>query len=211
MPIPLNPHKDPAKIVRKIAPLYGLVLAGGKSLRMGKDKSAIVYHKENQVAHQAELLNNFCEHTFVSRQSHHEEGSQYDVLTDTVIGLGPMGGLLSAFEAYPHVSWFCVACDLPFLDLPTLKLIVEARNPEKVATCFLNPVSGMPEPLVTIWEHVAYPILLDFVSQGVSSLKKVLIHSDVAHVMLDDPHKLFNANTPKDRDEALSFLRKTST
>ena len=51
---------------KKQAPLYGLVLAGGRSTRMGQDKSLISYHGKAQREYMADLLGQWCSRTFIS-------------------------------------------------------------------------------------------------------------------------------------------------
>ncbi|MCL4693819.1 MAG: NTP transferase domain-containing protein, partial [Candidatus Hydrogenedentes bacterium] len=53
-------------------PLYGLVLAGGKSTRMGQDKSALRYYDKPQVAHCLEMLGQFCKRVYVSCRADQE-------------------------------------------------------------------------------------------------------------------------------------------
>ena len=191
------------------APLKGLVLNGGKSQRMGSAKSHINYHGKPQSEYEADLLKQFCTTTYLSTSQHSvtEEGSSYESIPDTFIGLGPFGGILSAFRKDPNAAWLTVACDLPYLDKETVAQLVRARNTSKVATCFYNPETDFPEPLITIWEPRAYPILLDYLAQGYSCPRKVLINSDIEMIKMADPIKMKNANTPEERVEAEGYLK----
>ena len=85
-------------------------------------------------------------------------------------------------------------CDTPFIDEELLNQLISNRNPSKLATCFHNPETKFPEPLITIWEPRAYPVLLQFLSMGYSCPRKVLINSDIEELTLEQPDKLFNAN-----------------
>ena len=191
------------------APLKGLVLNGGKSQRMGSAKSHINYHGKPQSEYEADLLKQFCTTTYLSTSQHSvtEEGSSYESIPDTFIGLGPFGGILSAFRKDPNAAWLTVACDLPYLDKETVAQLVRARNTSKVATCFYNPETDFPEPLITIWEPRAYPILLDYLAQGYSCPRKVLINSDIELIKMADPVKMKNANTPEERAEAEGYIK----
>lgn len=105
--------------------LYGLGLAGGKSLRMGKDKAAINWHGKAQQYYLADLLKNFVrKFLFPAVQS------RFLILipiiktiTDVINSFGPYEAILSAFRYNSNCAWFIIACDLPLLDLQTLQYL----------------------------------------------------------------------------------------
>src|SRR5690606_10347080 len=75
-------------------------------------------------------------------------GDKAGMLIDTFQGLGPMGGILSAFRKDPNGAWLTVACDLPLLTSSTLQYLIKHRNPSKLATAFFDSDAKFPEPLV---------------------------------------------------------------
>ena len=85
--------------------------------------------------------------------------------------------------------------------------LVNHRNPTKLATCFYNPETEFPEPLITIWEPKAYPVLLEFLSQGYSCPRKVLINTDIEMIQMKDPTKMTNANTDEERKIAFEAIK----
>lgn len=192
---------------RRIAPLKGLVLAGGKSERMHTDKGSIAYHGKTQREHMFGMLADLCTETFISGRS--EEG--LPEIPDSFTGLGPYGGILSAMQKDPDASWLTVACDLPYLTVDTLQHLVQQRNPSKIATAFLDSDARFPEPLITIWEPRAYPVLLQFLSQGYSCPRKVLINTDIELLQAPDVAEFRNVNFPEERDEAMRYFNNPSS
>jgi molybdopterin-guanine dinucleotide biosynthesis protein A len=188
--------------------LYGLVLAGGKSQRMGQDKGKMDYHGKPQREHMADQLAKSCAEVFISGRADQEMDTNYSYLPDTFTGLGPFGGLLSAFRAHPDAAWLVVACDLPLLDQKTLQQLVDARNSSKIATAFNSPVNTFPEPLIAIWEPRAYWALLQFLAQGYSCPRKVLINSAVELIDAQSPEALMNVNRPEEYEQVLKVLNK---
>lgn len=188
-------------------PIHGLVLAGGKSTRMKRDKSEISYFGQHQKKHMFDLLSAVTSKTFYSVREDQLVDSDPSLLGDTFVGLGPYGAILSAFRSNPNVAWLVTACDQPFLTRETLDLLVAKRNPSKVATAFYNPETEFPEPLITLWEPRAYAHLLHFLSLGFSCPRKVLINTAVEIVHLEDPIVLKNVNTPEEYEEAVKILR----
>ena len=196
------------QLVADIPPLYGLVLAGGKSQRMGKDKGQINYHGKPQRVFMADILNEICDETFLSvRSSKKETPTDYPFLEDTFYDLGPFGAIASAFRHQPNAAWLVIACDLPLLDLETLDFLVKNRNPSAIATAFNSPVNEFPEPLISIWEPSSYPILLQFLAQGFSCPRKVLINSDVNLVDAPAGQKLMNVNRPEELAEVMKLIK----
>lgn len=198
-------------LVEETPPLNGLVLAGGKSQRMGKDKGALEYFGKPHREYLADILNKSVNQTFISCRKNQDEliETRYKKLYDTFEGLGPYGAILSAFREQPNRAWFTVACDLPHLDKKTIKQLVASRNPSKLATCFHNPETKFPEPLITIWEPRAYPVLLEFLSQGYSCPRKVLINTDIEEIHMDDPIHMLNANDPDTFKQAKDHISST--
>lgn len=196
------------KMAAAVPPLSGLVLAGGKSRRMGTDKSVLAYHDRPQRDVVLDHLAGVCGQSFLSCRPDQagELVFSYDVLPDTFLGLGPMGAILSALRQQPDSAWLVLACDLPLLDAATIRFLVENRNPSAMATAFRSPESGFPEPLAAIWEPKSYPVLLQFLAQGYSCPRKALINSHTHLVEPPNPDALLNVNTPEEVETALQKL-----
>lgn len=197
-----------AQLTAARAPLYGLVLAGGKSQRMGQDKGLIEYHGQPQREFLAEQLQSVCGEVYYSIRPDQDTELPGPVIKDSFIGLGPFGAILSAFREHPNAAWMVVACDLPLLDKKALQQLAQKRNSSKLATAYHNPATGWPDPLVTIWEPRAYPVLLQFLTQGYSCPRKVLINSEIEMINAPDPNILLNANSPEEKAEVEQILAK---
>ena len=195
-----------------IPPLYGLVLAGGKSTRMGHDKGTIQWHGKEQRYYMADMLATLCEKVFISCKPEQRQdiAPNYNNLPDSVEGSGPLIAILSAFKAIPDVAWLVIACDLPLMDTTTLQYLIQNRNTSSAATTFKSPFDGLPEPLITIWEPSAYNMLLAHQADGFSCPRKALIRNvnNVSVLSPPDPTKLMNTNTPEDAEEARKILNK---
>jgi molybdopterin-guanine dinucleotide biosynthesis protein A len=178
--------------------LNGLLLAGGKSERMGFDKGSVNWHGKEQRYYMADMLKAFCNEVFISCRPDQriEIDPQYASLPDTFTGLGPFGAILSVFREKPDNAWMVIACDLPLLDANTLQYLVANRNTSSIATAYQSTYDDFPEPLITIWEPKSYPVLLSFLAQGYSCPRKVLINNDITLLNAPDSAALTNVNTP---------------
>lgn len=196
-----------SELKTQIAPISGLVLAGGKSQRMGKDKGMINYHGIPQRQFLFDLMETTCKERFYScRADQKPDFEGLALIFDRFVGLGPYGAILSAFLQQPDAAWLVVAVDLPLIDESIIADLCKRRNPSKLATAYLNPETGFPDPLLTIWEPRAYPVLLQFLAQGYSCPRKVLINADIELLETHRPEVLTNVNSPEEMELVLKKI-----
>lgn len=189
--------------------INGLVLAGGKSTRMGTDKDVMKWHGKEQRYYAADLLKSFCNEVFISCRPDQVAtiDEAYLALPDTFLNMGPTGGILSALRSQRDKAWLVVACDLPLLNEETLRYLITNRNKNNIATTYESPYDGLPEPLITIWEPESYPVLLNFLGKGMTCPRKVLMNSETSILKPLQPQALMNVNTPEDAKKATEVLQ----
>lgn len=193
--------------------LYGLVLAGGKSTRMGKDKAGIVYMDKPQLQVAYELLEQFCSKVFISSRKDQtivppchlypriEDSPEYE-------GKGPLAGILSAMKLHPEPAWLVLACDLPFINVQTIENLLNHRHSGAIATAYRNHFDHLPEPLCAVWEKGYWGQIDRFFKHGVHCPRKVLLQSNAKLIELQSAHELDNINNP---DEAIKAVEQIKT
>ncbi len=191
------------------AKLYGLVLSGGKSTRMGTDKGMIAYHALPQREYLYSLLNLVCEQTFISLREEQKTGLPKKI--ETIVDLdefkGPYNGLLSAHKKHPEVAWLVLACDLPLIDLKALEELIAARDPKFMATAYALKENPLPEPLCAIWEPGALADSKAYLERGNGTCpRKYLINSEVKLIFPKRDYVLLNANSKEEYEEALKKM-----
>ena len=193
-------------------PIYGLVLAGGESRRMGRDKALLSRDGTSQLAHVAALLEKVTDRVFVSTRSELQgetERSRFAQIVDRYKDIGPIAGILSAMDEYPEVNWLVVACDLPNIDVATLRYLLENRSAEQPFTAFRSSYDGLPEPLCALYLSGSDAIIREFVdNDNTVCPRKILIRSDTHLIEQPNPVALDNINTPEDLES--SVLEATS-
>ncbi len=193
------------------AKLYGLVLSGGKSTRMGSDKGLIEYHSQPQRDYLYDLLQQVCEATYLSLRADQEEKAPFGFasITDEDKYRGPLNGILSAHTKHPTAAWLVLACDLPLMDLKSLKQLIKARDPEKYATSFANKEDPLPEPVCAIWEPKALQTAIAYLDAGNGTCaRKFLIKNDTKLVFPENKNVIMNANSVEEYQEALAKISK---
>ncbi len=112
-------------------PLYGLVLAGGRSTRMQRDKAALSYQGRNQLDRAMDLLGSCVQQAFVSVRADQRSDparARYPQVLDACDGLGPIAGIAAAQALQPDAAWLVLACDLPFLEARVLQFLIAASR-----------------------------------------------------------------------------------
>lgn len=183
--------------------LYGLVLTGGRSSRMGRDKSRLHYHGIPQYRFLLDLLSStFCSKVFVSadRNSSAEDG--VDIIFDQFGWQGPLNGILSGLFSHPGKAMLTVAVDMPAINRHLIEFLVANRAADQAATCFINPETGKPEPLCTIYEPGAADRMAEWVKSHAPAPRDFLIQHNCRMLQWNDASVFRNINTP---DEYRNF------
>jgi len=188
------------------ASTFGLLLAGGRSKRMGRDKALLERDGQSQLAYLAGLLEKKVERMFVStraEQKDDSERSKYAQIVDRYDDMGPLAGILSAMEEHPHADWLVVACDLPNISGETITHLLENRSDEHPFTAYVSSHDGLPEPLCAIYSASSVDIIRQFAQEGIHCPRKILIRSDTFLIEQANPSSLDNINTPDDLADSI--------
>ncbi len=182
--------------------LHGLVLAGGKSERMGTDKGKMIWHGKEHRYWMADLLTNYCNDVFISCRTDQVmeiEAQHYKTIPDELPNRGPLGAVLSAFNTVAGVAWLVTACDMPFIDGSAIQYLIEHRNSTAIATTYESPTDHLPEPLMAIWEPHAELFLRKSLHEKKLSLRQILIQQEAVRCISPlHPASLINVNTAAD-------------
>lgn len=182
-------------------PVQGLVLAGGKSRRMGRDKALLRQDGSTQLQRTVSLLERHVAPVFVSArpdQADEAERRRYPRLIDRYENLGPMAGILTALESNRNAAWLVVACDLPQIDDETIDYLLRHRSGTHPFTAFRSSYDDLPEPLCAVYEPAALAVIREFVDEGIICPRKIMIRSDADLLLQPNPAALDNVNTPDD-------------
>jgi molybdopterin-guanine dinucleotide biosynthesis protein A len=181
--------------------INGLILAGGKSSRMGKDKSLLEFHGKPQIVYLQEILKPFCNQIFLSVQKDNSPIQGKYLIHDLFDIESPLNGILSAFHYDTENAWLTVPVDMPNINTEALQYLLAHRDKSKSATCFYDSEGENPEPLLTLWEPRSRPQLFNFFNQGEISPRKFLQENDVCILNTPNSEWLLNVNTPEEFEE----------
>lgn len=200
-------------------PVAGVVLAGGRSARMGLEKALLRVHGEEQpslLARTYKLLTDLLPAGWVACRSDHVY-TGYPCLFDAHEGKGPVSGVLSALHAAQEQDFAAVlalSCDLPFMDARTLRALLRAREnaPDStLATLYVN-VDNRPEALTAIYETDALPFFEAALARNCPRLNAVIPLERQHRLPCDQENgrPFFNLNSPEDLKRALAIVTMSS-
>jgi molybdopterin-guanine dinucleotide biosynthesis protein A len=201
-----DPTRAPRSREVAAPPVFGLVLAGGSSSRMRRDKAVLEYRGKSQLERAVELAAKYLPEVFVSvraGQAADPSRARYPLIVDSVPGEGPIVGIRSALAARPEAAWLVLACDLPFLSDAALSQLLAERDPGVSATAFRSAHDGLPEPLCAIWEPKSAAELSAYQAADGRCPRKFLIRHGAKILEPRDRRALDNINTPDEYREAL--------
>lgn len=178
-----------------------LILAGGESKRMGRNKALIEYHGKPQILHLTEIFHQPALKTFISIKdvkNFPDLASQANILFDSKEWPfhGPISGLLGAFESFPESNWLLIACDYPLLDQITIQAFLNfiIEEPEKTAA-FRADDDQFYEPLLAYYPHNVYKDLRAHIQSGDDSLQRFLQKMNARAFIPENINSVRNANT----------------
>ncbi len=191
--------KTGGKTTRLDRPLYGLILTGGQSKRMGKDKALLDYCGQPYTLHLYQLMQNYCQQVYLSARPGQWMGTplaSLPTLEDQLSSVGPISGLLTAFGTHPDINWLVIACDLMQVQTSTIEYLLANYQETTIATCYTNSDQGFPEPLCAIYTPQAIRIFTQAYQAGIYCPVKILKDHLCTLIKAPNPKDLTNINTP---------------
>jgi molybdopterin-guanine dinucleotide biosynthesis protein A len=188
--------------------MIALILTGGKSRRMGRDKLRIVRPDGMlQIEWLVKLLREAGLEVLLSSPGDSAPPIDLPVVTD----LRPDGGPLAALEAFHSLHHgkplLLLGGDLFLMDAVTVTGLIEGRDETRSATCYANRIDGRPEPLCTIYEAQSSALATEWLARGEHGARHFLAGLDPKILSLRSPAALDNVNNPRDLHEAFQKLR----
>jgi len=190
--------------------LKGLILAGGASRRLGRDKRQVLWSGQSLLERALDLAGQCCEEVWVSGCDLVAEKAA-GWLPDAIPGIGPIAGVLTGLRTL-RCPLLVLACDMPLLKEAMLHRLLDAwqEKPEdRVMTAFVQE-NGFIQSLAAIYEPAAVPFLTASVERGEYSLR-LAIPPEKRHPVAYAGYEaryFFNLNSPEDL-EKLRLLDET--
>ncbi|MFN8470610.1 MAG: molybdenum cofactor guanylyltransferase [Anaerolineae bacterium] len=212
-----------------MAALSAIILSGGQSRRMGRDKALLELDGERLLDRVANTLSRVSDDVIVvAGDATRYSGGAWRVIADAFPGAGALGGLYSGLQAARHPYVLAVACDMPFLNEPLLRYLARAARgwdaavPQVSDTPLGGDIALAPrhtakdrdlQPLHAVYNRRVARVVLERIAAGdlrmISFFPNIRVrYVSAAEVERYDPDRLsfFNANTPEEWSAAQERL-----
>ncbi len=189
--------------------LCAVVLAGGKSTRMGQDKTRVRVNGRTLVQHMVDLAGIFCSKIYVVGQNPELE-PRVGWMLDEIPGIGPMGGIITALNRL-NSPCLVLACDLPCLEERLLSRLLMHREKKDTLHClttFCQEHTAYIETLVAVYETDSLDLLLASYRRGCYKLSRAIPENRRLHVPYAPEEKrfFFNVNYPDELEKIISGI-----
>ena len=180
--------------------MTGVVLSGGKSTRMGKDKGLVMYRNAPLISHALKILSSQLSEVLISTNNTEYSIFNYPLIADIIPEIGPLGGIFSAMDKLNSDGYLFMACDIPEFGSDILGQMLDSA--EQADVVFLEIATGNPQPLPVYLGAGTYYLMKkmigrhDYKLQNIFSYAKEDPDLKVKTVMLDQ--ELRNINKPTD-------------
>ncbi len=183
-----------------------LIFAGGRSSRMGQDKSLLPFGGyETLCEYQFRRLKNIFSEVFISTKNA-KFGFDAPLIYDLYPQSSPLAGLISFFESTDHDSCFILSVDAPFVDEKVIAQLFEAANDLSLDAIIAQSPEGM-QPLCGIYRRsIITQAKRNFFEEN-HRLGALLKMSKTQLVFFDTEEPFANLNTPAQYQASLEKMK----
>jgi len=178
-----------------------VIMAGGKSSRMQRDKALLPFKGYSSLAeYQCERYKDDFLEVYISAKNNKFD-FDVDIIEDFCVDSSPLVGIVSIFETLNVDEVFILSVDSPFVDKEVVeKIYREAKNDSDVVIAY--SFNGL-EPLCGIYRKSVLKSAKGFLAQNRHRLQSLLEVVDTQKVFFEESHYFMNLNYPKDYEEAI--------
>lgn len=198
--------------MRTIDDIGCLILAGGKSRRMGRDKAFLEIGSISILERQMEILSIFSERMVSVGASGIDTGS-FKAIYDDYAGCGPLSGIHKALITTEKDALFIVACDMPFISAELIHALARSWSKEHCDALICRDSSGKDHPLCGIYSRRIAESIKENLDSGSYRVMDALMKTSYRSISLStlgfDDTALMNINTVEDYRRALMQLQES--
>ncbi len=190
----------------------GIILAGGKSSRMGAEKGLQLLCGKPMISYAIEALTGLCSQIIISSSSNAYSGFGFNIVADEFPDIGPMGGIYSSLKQSTSTKNLILSCDLPLVTHQLMEYILQQGEKYEVAV----PWEGGRhyEPLCGFYNRSVINKLKSFIEKGNYKLPDLFEEININQLIINEksavhqPNLFLNVNTSADLLKAEFFMNK---
>ncbi len=186
-----------------MADITGIVLCGGKSLRMGQDKGLIEIMGKPMIEHVIAHIKPLCHRIMISTNNDDYKYLGYEVIHDEWNDSGPAAGILSCLYKSENFQNLVISCDLPMASTSFLERLYEYSHDSEIT---IPRVNTHMQPLCGYYDIVIRDRFKEYLTSGEKSMQFIVQYFNLRIISAEHlvginlEKELMNFNTPEDLD-----------
>ena len=185
--------------------ISGILLAGGKSSRMGTNKAFLSFKNNNLYEYPLQILEAFCSEILISAPLNTFSDIKYRHIPDLFPGIGPIGGIYSCLQNISHTHALVISCDIPLITESFIKFLLQ--QPADYDMIIGENPAGNFEPLAGIYSVSLIPKIKDNIKEKKNKITHLLqqnINANIISLKKEgfNPDIFMNINTKEDLQKA---------
>lgn len=179
--------------------ITGIILAGGKSSRMGRDKGIVDLKGRAMIEHVIESAKAVTHNIIIIANNDNYNQFGFPVYSDLIPERGPIGGIVTGLHYSQTDRNLILSCDIPFVSVELLRKLTETKSE---ASIIAPETEEGTEPLCAIYRQSNATYLRERINQNRLSMRDALKAADcyTIKISVDDSHRasFININTPQE-------------
>lgn len=188
-----------------------IILAGGKSTRMGFDKQFLQIDQRRLMDSLVKKLEvEFNEIIIVTNKPEHYIGLDHKIITDKIVGRGPLSGIHAGLLEASSKYSFVVACDMPNVNMKYVKYMMHSMKDPTLEGC-VTRINDKTEPFISFYSKELIEKIEKSLEEGRRSIRSIFKYSKIKYIDESEARKFspdwdmfLNLNTQEDLDRYLS-------
>lgn len=184
---------------KKKTNITGIVLAGGKSSRMGQDKGLKIHHGIPFIQYILKAMHVVTNETLIVTDNIRYEVFGYPCISDIIPNQGPVGGIYTGLTHTKTALNLVLSCDVPFITTPVLKHLIANHDPK------YDVIMYEDIPLIALYQAATKDHFFENIQKNELHLRKTLSQLKVKDIPVNKNVLPFvkNINTPTQYKEAV--------
>lgn len=178
--------------------ISGIILAGGKSSRMGTDKGFVLFNQKPFIQHIIDCLQPLVNEIIIVA-----DNPEYDVfgvkrVADKIKNSGPLAGVYTGLHHIKNNEALVLSCDVPLVNKSLLKILIDEEK-ENYEVVQLES-EGKNMPLIAWYQKKCESHFLKCLEKGERRMNRAIHQLKIKTVTVDASFEKFtkNINTPED-------------
>ncbi len=182
----------------------GIILAGGQSSRMGKDKKTLIINKKTFLEHTYDILKKFCNDILICGLENDLLQNDSMFTKDIHPGKGPLGGIYTGLKHIKNSHAIILPVDMPLVNGKVIQHLIDNYNSDKDIAVF--EVAGKIHPLVGIYKKSLIPLIEHHILNNKLKMLSFIKTAKYQRIPYNRPETFINVNNPSDYNRLIKII-----